>query len=230
MQLIIFFGILLISYLLGSVPTGLIIVKFTTGQDIRGIESGRTGGTNVMRAAGFWAGIATAFLDMLKAFICVYLARFSLPGNPWLEVLAPVMAVIGHNYSIFLPERAPSGLIRLRGGAGGAPTVGGAAGIWFPVVFFIAPVGVFILYFIGYASVATLSAPVICILVFAYRAWVGASPWEYIAYGLITFLVLLWALRPNIRRLISGNERLIGYRAKRKQQKAKLSEDSKQLS
>jgi len=53
------------SYLLGSVPFGLIIVKLTTGKDIRQIESGRTGGTNAMRAAGFWVGFSTAMLDLL---------------------------------------------------------------------------------------------------------------------------------------------------------------------
>jgi acyl phosphate:glycerol-3-phosphate acyltransferase len=108
---------LLISYLIGSIPFGLLIVRLKTGRDIRHVESGRTGGTNVMRAAGFWAGLATAVLDILKSFGCVYLARFALPGNYWLEVLAPVMAILGHNYSIFLAERDQNGRLQLRGGA-----------------------------------------------------------------------------------------------------------------
>jgi glycerol-3-phosphate acyltransferase PlsY len=216
MNYLISFLILVFSYLLGSVPTGLIIVRLTTGQDIRKVASGRTGGTNAMRAAGIWAGLATALLDILKAFVCVYLARFVLPGSVWTEVLAPVMAVIGHNYSIFLAERDKDGRLRLRGGAGGAPTVGGAAGLWFPILLFITPIGLGIFYFIGYASLATMSVPIITTLVFAYQAYRGALPWEWTIYGLLTGILLAWALRPNFRRLMEGNERLVGYRARKK--------------
>jgi glycerol-3-phosphate acyltransferase PlsY len=216
MNLLVSILILIFSYILGSIPTGLIIVRVTTGQDIRKVASGRTGGTNVMRAAGVWAGLATAFIDILKALVCVYLARFILPGSVWTEVLAPVMAVIGHNYSIFLAERDEEGTLRLRGGAGGAPTVGGAAGLWFPVLLILTPIGLSIFYFIGYASVATMSVPVITTLVFAYQAYRGYLPWEWSVYGLLTGILLAWALRPNFRRLMEGNERLVGYRARKK--------------
>lgn len=217
MQEIKFIAILIASYLIGSIPFGLLIVRFRTGQDVRKVESGRTGGTNVMRAAGFWAGFFTALMDVLKALICVHLARFISPTQVWLEVLAPVMAVLGHNYSIFLLERDSSGKMRLRGGAGGAPTLGGATGLWFPILLFIIPIGSLILYFIGYASLATLSVPVISILVFTFFAWRGILPWEYVAYGVITLILLAYALRPNIRRLIAGNERIVGLRARRRQ-------------
>jgi glycerol-3-phosphate acyltransferase PlsY len=116
--------ILLLGYLIGSIPFGLIIVKITTGKDIRSIESGRTGGTNAMRAAGFYAGAATAILDFAKGAVAVWLARSLLPADvpwrAWIEVLAPIMAILGHNYSIFLTERNEQGKLRLRGGAGGA--------------------------------------------------------------------------------------------------------------
>ena len=78
---------ILASYLIGSVPFGVLIVRLTSGKDIRKVESGRTGGTNAMRAAGFWAGLATAILDLLKATAAVYLARWLAPGNVWLEIL-----------------------------------------------------------------------------------------------------------------------------------------------
>jgi len=208
--------LLLISYLLGSIPSGLLIVKFTTGKDIRQVESGRTGGTNAMRAAGFWAGLATAIFDMLKAAVCVWMVRAVQPGMHLVEILAPVMAIIGHNYSIFLTERGENGRLRLRGGAGGAPCVGGSFGFWPPSLLIIVPLAGAILYFVGYASLATMSAALFSTLLFAYRAWVGASPWEYALYGLIAELVLIWALRPNIRRLLNGTERLVGLRARRK--------------
>lgn len=59
--------VLVLSYILGSIPFGLIVVKIAIGKDVRSIESGRTGGTNVMRAAGVLSGVITAGLDVLKA-------------------------------------------------------------------------------------------------------------------------------------------------------------------
>jgi glycerol-3-phosphate acyltransferase PlsY len=123
MPAIIFIGVLILSYIIGSIPFGLLIVRLKTGKDVRSVESGRTGGTNVMRAAGLTSGIATAILDMLKAFLCVFIARYAIPGNVWLEVLAPVAAVFGHNNSIFLLERDENGRLKIRGGAGGASSV-----------------------------------------------------------------------------------------------------------
>ena len=90
-------GVLLASYIIGSVPFGLLIVKIRTGQDIRTIASGRTGGTNAMRAAGFWAGIFTALFDILKGAGSVWLAQAVAPANDWLHVFAPIFAILGHN-------------------------------------------------------------------------------------------------------------------------------------
>jgi len=179
-----------------------------------------------MRAAGFWAGLGTAIFDMLKSAVCVWLARLIMPGAYWVHILAPVMAIIGHNYSVFLVERGEDGKIRLRGGAGGGPTAGGAFGLWLPSLLFIAPAGALILYFVGYASVATLSIPLVAILIFLYRAWIGVSPWQYVLYGVIAELVVIWALRPNIARLFNGSERLVGLRAKRRRTKNDYSSSS----
>lgn len=215
MQLLTDLFYILASYLIGSVPFGVLIVRLTSGKDIRQVESGRTGGTNAMRAAGFWAGLATAILDLLKATAAVYLARWLAPGNVWMEILCPVAAVLGHNYSLFLMERNQEGKLRFRGGAGGAPTVGGALGLWAPSVLIIVPLAALVLFGIGYASVTTMSAALIAILIFAYRAYIGASPWEFILYGVMTEALLIIALLPNIRRLLHGTERLVGWRAKR---------------
>jgi len=217
MQLLLEIGILLFAYILGSIPFGLLIVKWRTGKDIRVIESGRTGGTNAMRAAGFSAGLLTAILDILKGAAGVWLAR-SLGANVWVVSLAPIAAILGHNYSIFLVERK-DGRIHLRGGAGGAPTVGGALGLW-PVSFLIIiPLGVLIWFGIGYASVTTMSVALIAIVIFAVRAALGLSPWQYVLFGVLAELLLMLALRPNIKRLLAGNERLHGWRAKHQQSK-----------
>lgn len=213
MQILIGLGVILIAYILGSIPFGLLIVKWRTGKDIRVIESGRTGGTNAMRAAGVSAGLLTAVMDMLKGAVAVWLAR-ALGANVWVVTLAPIASILGHNYSIFLIERV-KGRLHLRGGAGGAPTVGGAFGMWAPSILIIVPIGFLVWWGIGYASLTTMSAALIAIVIFAVRASLGLSPWEYVVFGIIAEFLLVWALRPNIKRLLNGTERLHGWRAKR---------------
>jgi acyl phosphate:glycerol-3-phosphate acyltransferase len=215
---------LILFYVIGSIPFGLVIVKLVTGKDIRKVESGRTGGTNAMRAAGFWAGLSTALLDGVKAAATVWLARLLFPiqadpGYVWLHVLAPLAAILGHNYSIFLLGRDENGRLRIKGGAGGAPCVGGSVGLWAPSMLIILPAGAAILFGLGYASIATMSVAFLSTLVFAYLALIGVSPWQYSLYGMAALALLAWSLRPNIKRLIEGKERLIGWRARRKQKR-----------
>ena len=79
MHLLIDGGLVLLGYLIGSIPFGLVVVKLKTGKDIRTVESGRTGGTNAFRAAGFGAGLLTAFLDIFKGTVAAWIA---LAVNP----------------------------------------------------------------------------------------------------------------------------------------------------
>jgi acyl phosphate:glycerol-3-phosphate acyltransferase len=222
MQIVLALGLLLLSYIVGSVPFGLVIVRLTTGKDIRNVESGRTGGTNAMRAAGFWAGLGTALMDMLKATAMVWVARAlfpleSSPGNAWLHILAPLAVILGHNYSIFLLQREENGSLRLRGGAGGAPCVGGSVGLWAPSFLIIVPLAAVILFGIGYASVATMSVALLSSILFTILALAGLTPWQYALYGIFAEVLLVLSLLPNIRRLVAGRERLIGWRAQRKE-------------
>ena len=205
---------LILAYVIGSIPFGWIIVKLRTGKDVREVESGRTGGTNTMRAAGFWAGFVTAILDILKAACTVWIARgFGL--GAWVETLAPIAAIAGHNYSVFLPEKK-NGRFRLHGGAGGAASVGGALGLWAPSFLIIFPIGFLIFFAVGYASVTTMSVALIAMVIFIVRAILGLSSWVYVWYGVLAELLLIWALRPNIKRLLAGEERLHGWRANEK--------------
>ena len=204
-------GVLLASYIIGSVPFGLLIVKIRTGQDIRNIASGRTGGTNAMRAAGFWAGIFTALFDILKGAGSVWLAQAVAPTNDWLHVFAPIFAILGHNYSIFLPEFDENKRFKgLRGGAGGAPSVGGAFGLWPWSLAIILPLGVIVFFTLGYASVTTMSVALFAIIVFAVRA-INGFPWVDVLYGVLAEIILIWALRPNIKSLMQGNERVVKF-------------------
>jgi glycerol-3-phosphate acyltransferase PlsY len=218
MQLLIDAGILIAAYIFGSIPFGLIVVRFMTGKDIRTVASGRTGGTNAMRAAGPWAGILTAVLDILKAAASVWLAQF-LTGNVWIHALAPIAVILGHNHSIFLVERGTDGRVRLRGGAGGAAAGGGAFGLWPPAGLILVPLSFLIWYGSGYASVTTLSVGLVTTVIFAVRAALGLGPWEYILYGVLAEILMLLALRPNLRRLRDGTERRHGLPARLQQRK-----------
>jgi glycerol-3-phosphate acyltransferase PlsY len=221
----------MLGYVLGSIPFGLVIVKLKTGKDIRTVESGRTGGTNAARAAGLSAGLLTAFLDILKGAVAVWIAQALVPGNHVIHVLAPIFVILGHNYSLFLMERDETGKLKFRGGAGGAPALGGAVGLWvwmFPIAFGL---GALIWFTIGIASLTTMAIGLVVIIIFAVRSSMGLMQPIDIWYGVIAELLLIWALRPNIKKLISGNERVISMslngwlRARR--EKAKTSNTTK---
>jgi glycerol-3-phosphate acyltransferase PlsY len=163
-----------------------------------------------MRAAGFWAGLLTALLDILKGAAAVWVAQAVAPQDHLLHILAPIAAIIGHNHSIFLIERDANGrIVRLRGGAGGAPSVGGALGIWAPSLLIVLPLGALVFFTLGYASVTTISVALFATLVFAVRAWQGNTSWLDAWYGVAALLLLLWALRPNLRKLFRGEERVV---------------------
>ena len=212
MQIVFDIGIILLAYIFGSIPFGLLIVKLKTGKDIREVESGRTGGTNAMRAAGFWAGFATAMLDILKGAGAVWLAAWLTPNSHWVHVIAPLAAIIGHNHSIFLIERDENGkIIRLRGGAGGAPSVGGAMGLWPASILIILPLGMLTFFSIGIASITTMAVALFAIIIFAVRASQGLMPWIDVLYGVGAEILLIWALRPNLKKLFEGNERVVKY-------------------
>jgi glycerol-3-phosphate acyltransferase PlsY len=217
MQIVVVLAVLLVAYLLGSIPFGWVIVKLTTGQDVREVESGRTGGTNVWRAAGFWAGVFTGVMDVVKGAASVWIVRWLIPHDlvyfPWVEIAAPLLAVLGHNYSIYLIERhETTGKLQLRGGAGGATSLGGAIGLWMPALLIILPLGLLVYFIIGFASVTTMSIALIAAVIFAVMAWLGHLPWQYILYGLIAEAMVVWALRPNLVRLYKGTERMHGLR------------------
>lgn len=216
MQLLVQASVILLAYVFGSIPFGLLIVKLSTGKDIREVASGRTGGTNAGRAAGTWAGVLTGILDGAKAAASVWIAQAVAPGNHWLHVIAGLAAILGHNYSIFIIQRDEKGRLRLHGGAGGGPTVGGAIGLWWPSAFIILPLAILVFVGIGYASITTMSIAIITTIIFAIRYRLGLSPLPDVFYGLIAFMMLAWALRPNIRALIEGRERFHGWRPWRK--------------
>ena len=211
MQTLLGIGAVFIGYILGSIPFGLLIVKLKTGKDIRQVESGRTGGTNAVRAAGFGAGLLTAILDILKGAASVWIARALVPQDILFHVLAPIAAILGHNYSLFMISRDADGKLRFHGGAGGAPALGGAIGLWpwmFPIVF---AAGAIVWFTLGIASVTTMIIGLVVTIVFAVQIQQGYQNPIYIWYGILAELLLIWALRPNIKKLFAGKERVVKF-------------------
>ncbi len=226
MTIVYFLLAALIGYICGAIPFGYLYVKATKGINILEYGSGRTGGTNTYRAAGVTAGIITALLDVLKGATAVWITR-ALFGDalgqellPWALSTAGVMSVIGHNWSVFLG---------FRGGAGTGPNVGWAAAIWWPIfpIAFIVMAGMLV--GLGMASIASLTMalviPVSFIILYVAGVVGYSATLAYIVGGLVSLAVVTWALRTNLKRVIAGNERLVGPRAKaaakRKQQNAK---------
>ncbi len=208
---------ILISYLFGAIPFGWLFSWLFFHIDIRKIGSGRTGTTNTMRASGYPVAVLTLIFDVSKGFLAVWLAKMLVPGNVWIEIFAPLAAIIGHNYSIFLVEKTENGKIHVGGGAGGAPAFGGSLGLWLPSFWYLLIIALIAFFVIGYASVTTMSIGFSIMIIFALRAWMNLSPWSYFIYGLLAEILLIWALRPNIQRLLDGNERGVSWRTYKKQ-------------
>ncbi|MBN2549814.1 MAG: glycerol-3-phosphate acyltransferase [Anaerolineales bacterium] len=202
-----------VAYLIGSMPMGYIFVKLFKRQDITKVGSGRTGGTNAMRAGGVWVGILTAVFDILKGFLSVSIARMLVPASVWIQVAAGVAAVIGHNWSIWIYFLTK----KFAAGAGTGPNVGAAMVFWPGVLWVGIPIILIFVFVVGYASVASIATAIALVIVFAVRAVILGDPWQYIIYSGLTAMMVIIALLPNLKRLIEGTERRVGLFAKRKQ-------------
>lgn len=206
----------ILGYVCGAVPFGYLYVKKVKGIDLTKHGSGRTGGTNSLRAAGTSVGIVTAISDVIKGFLSVYLTRLIFVDHldaevlPWVLITAGIFSVIGHNWSVF---------ISFRGGAGTGPNVGWAGALWWPMIPIAALVMSGMLLGVGMASVASLTMAAIIPIMFIVLYIAGVPGYDgtfaYIIGGFISLGVVTWSLRPNIKRLIAGNERVVGPRAKR---------------
>jgi glycerol-3-phosphate acyltransferase PlsY len=207
----------LIGYICGAIPFGYWYVKLAKGVDVREISSGRTGGTNAYRAGGAIVGLLTGLSDILKGFAAIWLARLLLSNLltdhwlPWALATAAVMAVVGHNWSIFL---------KWGGGAGTTPNVGWATALWWPVFPITIVLMAVLLVGVGMASVASLIVAALLPIIFAVRYIAGFDTTAaYMVGGILTAAIVTWTLRPNIKRLFDGTERIVGPRAKRRQMK-----------
>lgn len=199
---------MVIAYLLGSVPTGYLLVKLFRHEDIRSVGSGNIGATNVMRSGGKGLGAATFVLDLLKgaapvliaAWIAPQMATGIAPRN--LEALAAVVAVLGHMFPVWL---------RFKGGKGVATGFG-----VFLVAAPLAALSAFALFILTllisrYVSLASIigagSFPV-----FAWFMVRGDKPAGFVAAQIIVALLIIIKHHQNIRRLAAGTENRFGGR------------------
>jgi glycerol-3-phosphate acyltransferase PlsY len=203
----------LIGYLVGSIPVGYVVIRLMKGEDIRTHGSGRTGGTNALRAGGLGAGTLTMLGDAAKGFTAVTLARLVM-GQAELATnigavaaaLAGLGAVVGHNWSVYLG---------FKGGAGTAPNIGASIAFWPFSGLYLGPLVPLTLFLIGYASVTSLVIAGLVVVTFVVRAALRVDPnWWYAAYAVAAAAAVAWALRPNIKRLREGTERMVGLRAR----------------
>ncbi len=201
MEILRYVIVIALGYVIGSIPVGYLMVKLMKGTDVRQHGSGRTGGTNVWRAAGLGPAILTAAGDFLKGLSAVLIARAVL-GSSVGEVLAGVAAVAGHNWSVFLGWR---------GGAGTATNLGVISALSLPVALALSAAGLLVIVISRYASAASLAVAVLAPAIFLALALLAHRPLPHALYGLLAGAVVVLALRPNIVRLLAGTERRLSY-------------------
>jgi glycerol-3-phosphate acyltransferase PlsY len=192
--------IVIVAYLLGSIPFGFLIVRAKAGADIRDSGSGGTGATNVSRRAGMAAGVLTLLLDALKGSAAILIAsRISGEDSGWLLTVAAISVVVGHIFPIWLG---------FRGGKGVATAVG--------VFLVLAPVEVAIAGMIFLATVwrtryvslgsivAAITIPILLGLkVIAFK---DVLLYPTLVAATVCAVLIVFAHRQNVARLVNGTE------------------------
>ncbi len=209
--------ILLLSYLVGSIPTAIIVSRLAAGIDIRNYGSGNAGGTNVFRVLGWKYGILVILFDAFKGVVAVvFIARLffltSIPfENPtpfddftFVQLLAGISAVIGHVFTVFAG---------FRGGKGMATAVGMAASLMTIDVLIAAGIFLLMLIKFRYVSLGSISAAIaLPIILFIRENLFHVHIQGYstlIAFSLFIAIFITYTHRSNIKRLIEGTENRI---------------------
>ncbi|HTF43236.1 MAG TPA: glycerol-3-phosphate 1-O-acyltransferase PlsY [Terriglobales bacterium] len=183
-----------LSYSLGSIPFGYILLRIFRGEDVRQTGSGNIGATNVARSSPA-LGVLTLVLDALKGLAAVLLARAILPQPSWLADFAALFAVLGHMFSIWL---------KFRGGKGVATGLGSFVVIAPKAVLAMVCVFLVLVLAFRYVSLASIAAvglfPVLACFLDGYR-----SPPRLAVMGTAAILIIA-RHHENIRRLLTGTE------------------------
>lgn len=184
--------VLIFSYLLGAIPNGLIFGKLLWKKDLRKLGSGNIGATNAWRTIGKPAGILIFLLDFLKGAISVLLAKMFV-GTPMVVMLAGVFAIFGHSFTIYLI---------FKGGKGVATGLGVISMMMPKVAIFAFLVWLAIVLVTRYVSFGScVASALVPVLAFSFRL-----PAEYVCFGLIVAVFIIYRHKENIRRLALGTE------------------------
>ena len=191
--------IVIIAYLLGSIPFGYLIVRKKIGADIRETGSGGTGATNVSRRAGRAAGVLTLLLDAAKGSVALLVAK-AVSGDEWVMAVVAIAVLVGHIFPVWLG---------FRGGKGVATGVGVFA-VLAPVALLCAGViFVAIVALTRYVSLGSITAAVL-IPVFVWLQSVFVVPVfdlrPLLTAAVVGAALIVFAHRGNIQRLASGTE------------------------
>ena len=181
-----------ISYILGSIPNGLILGKAIWGVDLRQYGSKNIGATNAWRTIGKAGGISIFALDFLKGAISAYLG-LHLGGSELAGVLCGILAIAGHSWSVFLA---------FKGGKGVATGLGVIAALMPEVTLIVFAVWFAIVYFTGYVSLGSIvGAALVPILTLFFGLHT-----EFLILGLIAAVFIIYRHKSNIERLLKGTE------------------------
>ena len=191
--------LMLIAYLAGSIPMGILVARVSGGTDPRTIGSGRTGGTNALRALGRGRAAVVVIGDLLKGVVPVLIARYVTGGDPLVEVLCGASAVAGAIWSVFAGFRSGRGV-----GTG----VGTMLVIEPAAVLLATPVFVLVILLTRYVSLGSLigSAAMFPAMLLVLLV-VPDTPLPYVIYSAVGAALIWLAHADNIDRLLHGTER-----------------------
>src|SRR5258706_4566272 len=198
----------LLAYVLGSIPSAVLVGKYFYGIDVRQHGSGNAGATNVLRTIGKKAGISVLFMDMLKGFVAVnlsWLTEYSPASDEWLGIRAmlAVASILGHIFPLFAQSRGGKGVATM---TGTLLALNPAAAV---IVIIFVLLGLSFTQSVSLISIATaLMLPVI------FCAWFGAGT-ELSLYSFTVAAIILITHRKNIKRLLKGEETKFGLSAKK---------------
>ncbi len=190
--------VVIIAYLIGSIPFGYLIVRAKGGGDVRDTGSGGTGATNVSRRAGKAAGVVTLILDALKGAIAIFIAQLMMTGDDttWLPAAAAVAVIVGHLFPVWL---------RFRGGKGVATGAGVFLMLVPLAVLFAGVIFVAVVALTKYVSLGSiLAAATIPLFVWLFVLQVDLQP--LLMASIAGALLIVFAHRGNIARLLKGTE------------------------
>ena len=195
-----------IGYLLGALPSGVVVGRLFGRVDLRDHGSRRTGTTNALRVLGPKAAALVLLLDLGKGAAAVLLAQWWLAADPladWAGAIAGTAAIVGHSWSVF---------IRFEGGRGVA-TAGGALAAMSPLtVGILLPLMALVIWRTRYVSLASIIAALAAPLITALLAFAGWASLPAVALAVAAAVLITARHADNISRLRNGTERRIGQR------------------